>query len=86
MKTPAILHSAETARATTEAPAYPPLELVTSPRLDTASTAYYLNRRPQTVRDWACNETWPKALGAPIRINGRLAWPVDGIRRVLGIA
>jgi hypothetical protein len=62
---------------------YLPLEQVTKPNLTTGETAYYLNRRPQTLRGWACLET-----GAlrPIRINGRLAWPVAELRRVLGMA
>jgi hypothetical protein len=42
-------------------------------------------RRPQTLRGWACLETFPDGL-RPIRVNGRLAWPVAGIRRALGAA
>ena len=64
--------------------AYPPLEHVTRPRVDTEAAAYYLNRRPQTLRGWACAETFPEGL-RPTRINGRLAWPVAGIRAVLGV-
>jgi hypothetical protein len=60
---------------------YEPLEEVTRPVLDTAAAAYYLNRRPQTMRGWACHEDGPIK---PIRINGRLAWPVAGIKRLLG--
>ena len=60
---------------------YEPLEAVTRPVLDTAAAAYYLNRRPHTMRGWACHEDGPIK---PIRINGRLAWPVAGIKRLLG--
>ena len=60
---------------------YEPLEEVTRPVLDTAAAAYYLNRRPQTMRGCACHEDGPIK---PIRINGRLAWPVAGIKRLLG--
>lgn len=62
---------------------FPTLESVTRPTVDTAAAAHYLNRRPQTLRGWACLET-----GAlrPIRINGRLAWQVSELRRVLGVA
>jgi hypothetical protein len=48
--------------------------------VDTACAAYHLGRRPQTLRVWASAETGPLR---PIRINGRLAWPVAEIRRVL---
>ena len=62
---------------------FPPLESVTRPTVDTAAAAYYLNRRPQTLRAWACREDGPiRAL----RIHGRLLWPVADIRRLLGVA
>lgn len=59
---------------------FPPLELETREVVPTDCAAYHLNRRPQTLRVWACLET-----GAlrPIRINGRLAWPVSELRRLL---
>jgi len=63
---------------------YPPLTLITTPRVPTEQAAYYLNRRPQTLRGWACAETFPAGL-RPVRVNGRLAWPVAGIRAVLGV-
>ena len=62
-------------------PFYPPLHSITKPHLDTASTAYYLNRQQQTLRCWACLENGPIK---PIRIHGRLAWPVYEIRKLLG--
>jgi hypothetical protein len=58
---------------------FPPLETVTRPTVDTAAAAYYVNRREQTLRVWACLENGPIR---PIRINGRLAWPVSEIRRI----
>ncbi|MBK5204218.1 MAG: hypothetical protein JJD98_02045 [Polaromonas sp.] len=61
---------------------FPKLENVNRPTVDTASAAYYLNRRPQTMRGWACLENGPLR---PMRINGRLAWPVSELRRVLGV-
>lgn len=60
-----------------------PLELETRPAVDTTAAANYLLRRPQTLRAWACFENGPIR---PIRINGRLAWPVSEIRRLLGCA
>lgn len=66
--------------ATSAAHIFTPLEQVTRPTIPTADAAFYLNRRPQTLRAWACLEN-----GAlrPIRINGRLAWPVAAIRSLL---
>ena len=64
---------------------YPPLEAVNRPTVTTEQAGYYLNRRPQTMRCWACKQTFPDGL-RPLRINGRLAWPVDELRRVLGVA
>ena len=61
---------------------FPPLESVTRPTVDTAAAAYYLNRKPQTLRGHACHEDGPIR---PLRINGRLAWPVSELRRVLGV-
>jgi hypothetical protein len=37
---------------------YPSLEEVTRPNLKTEEAAHYLNRRPQTLRAWACLERW----------------------------
>lgn len=62
---------------------FPPLELVTKPNVDTAAAAYYFTRQQQTLRVWACNESGPIR---PLRINGRLAWPVSELKRVLGMA
>ena len=75
-------HSVETAKAANAAPTFPPLELVTKPTVPTEQAGYYLDRRPQTMRMWAMREHPIK----PLRINGRLAWPVSEIRRVLGVA
>ena len=76
-------HSAGTRRAVSESQQFPPLELVNRPTVPTEQAAYYLNRRPQTCRAWACLENGPLR---PLRINGRLAWPVAELRRVLGVA
>ncbi len=77
-------HSVDIRRAVTEPGQFPPLELETRPRVPTEQAAHYLNRRPQTLRGWACAETFPDGL-RPVRINGRLGWPVAGIRAVLGV-
>ena len=78
----ATQHSADTRRAASEPQQFPPLELETRPTVDTAAAAYYLNRKPQTCRAWACLENGPLR---PIRISGRLAWPVAELRRLLGV-
>ena len=62
---------------------FTPLELETRPLVDTAATAFYLLRQQQTLRGWACHEDGPIR---PIRINGRLAWRVADIRKLLGVA
>lgn len=46
----------------------------------TEVAARALNRQPQTLRKWACLENGPIR---PIRINGRLAWPVEELDRLL---
>ena len=59
------------------------LEHVNRPTVETASAAFYLNRKQQTLRGWACLENGPLR---PVRLNGRLAWSVSEIRRLLGVA
>lgn len=61
---------------------YPPLALETRHAVETGCAAFHLTRAPQTMRIWACKETGPLR---PVRVNGRLAWPVSEIRRLLGI-
>jgi hypothetical protein len=62
---------------------FPPLALVTKPNLTTAEAAYALNRRPQTLRCWACNEDGPIR---PRRIGGLLAWNTDEVKVLAGVA
>lgn len=59
---------------------FPPLEQVTRTVITTDEAAYYLNRQPQTLRVWSCLENGPIR---PLRINGRLAWPVSDIKQLL---
>ena len=61
-------------------PLFPPLEQETRTNVGTAAAAFYMLRSAQTLRIWACKETGPLR---PVRVNGRLAWPVAEIRRVL---
>lgn len=62
---------------------FPPLAQVTKPNLTTEEAAYYLNRRPQTLRGWACLENGPIR---PIRIGGPLAWSTAKVKELAGIA
>jgi len=56
------------------------LEMEGRTHVDTATAAYHLGRKPQTLRVWATYENGPIR---PIRVYGRLAWPVAEIRRIL---
>ena len=67
-------------RAATQLQTFPPLALETRTAVTTEATAYYLSRKPQTLRAWACMENGPIR---PIRINGRLSWRVADILAVL---
>lgn len=59
------------------------LERETRTALPTNEAAFHLSRAQQTLRLWAMREDGPLR---PMRINGRLAWPVSELRRVLGVS
>lgn len=61
---------------------FPPIEAETRPAVGTEQAAAYLGRRPQTLRAWACRENGPVR---PVRVYGRLMWPMRDIRRLLGL-
>jgi hypothetical protein len=48
--------------------------------LSTNEAAPLINRRPQTLRKWACLEDGPIR---PVRLNGRLAWRVADLHSLL---
>jgi hypothetical protein len=56
------------------------LDLEIRNAIPTDDAAYHLCRKPQTLRTWACFENGPIR---PIRINGRLAWLVADIKKVI---
>lgn len=66
-----------------DSPRFPALELVTKPNLTTAETAYYLNRRPQTLRGWACHSGSGPIV--PKRIGGLLAWNTATVKSLVGV-
>ncbi|KFC65514.1 helix-turn-helix domain-containing protein [Massilia sp. LC238] len=59
---------------------YPALDAQVRIAVSTAEAAFHLGRKPQTLRKWACFEDGPIR---PVRINGRLAWPVAQIKQLL---
>lgn len=61
---------------------HPPLSLERRTHVETACAAFHLGRKPQTMRVWASTEKGPIR---PVRVNGRLAWPVAEIRRILQV-
>jgi hypothetical protein len=59
-----------------------PLTQETRTHVSTKVMCRHLGRKEQTARGWACHEDGPLR---PIRINGRLAWAVADINRLLGV-
>lgn len=51
--------------------------------IPTDEAAAHLNRASKTLRMWACFDTGPLR---PFRVHGRLQWPVDEIKMILGVA
>lgn len=51
--------------------------------LPTSEAAAQLNRQQQTMRVWAMKGTGPLQAR---RINGRLAWPVADLKKLVGVA
>jgi hypothetical protein len=59
-----------------------PLEQENRTHVSTKVMCRHLGRKEQTARGWACHEDGPLR---PIRVNGRLAWAVADIKRLLGV-
>lgn len=74
-----LLKSVGVVKETTPA-VFSPLGVESRTHVETAAAAFYLNRKEQTLRMWACFENGPLR---PVRINGRLAWAVADIKRLL---
>jgi hypothetical protein len=55
------------------------IRTLTRPYVTTEEAAAYLNRKPQTLRCWSMD----KKVIEPLRVHGRLAWPVDKLREIL---
>ncbi len=82
MQTQTTQRSANTSNAEIQPHQFMPLDLENRPAVETAAAAYYLNRRPQTLRGWACHEDGPLR---PFRLNSRLLWKTEDLRRLLGV-
>lgn len=63
---------------------FPPLAQEQRTHVDTNAAAYYLNRRPQTLRGWHCHGDFPTDGLRPLVLNGRLAWSVAAIKSAMG--
>lgn len=64
-------------------PPHPPLALDERHSVETGCAAFHLNRSPQTLRIWACKGIGPLR---PAYVNGRLAWALADIRKLLGVS
>jgi hypothetical protein len=76
-------HSVPTAKGPVQPnapPVYTPLAEEIRSALPTVEAAYHLNRAQQTLRLWSMRDDGPLR---PMRINGRLAWSVAEIRKLL---
>lgn len=59
-----------------------PLALETRAALPTSEAAFHLNRATQTLRLWAMRNDGPVKC---LRVGGRLQWPVDQIKAMMGV-
>ncbi len=55
------------------------LSTQTRTTVGTEEAAFHLGRKAQTLRKWACYDDGPIR---PVRICGRLAWPVADLKRI----
>ncbi len=81
--TPATHSAAIQAAQHAQGTQYLPLEQITRPNLKTEEAAFYLNRRPQTLRAWAMSDGIEGL--RPRRIGGLLAWPTEQVKALAGV-
>ena len=77
-------HTAPTAQPVNLPLDFVPIEQETRSHVSTRVLCVHVNRKVQTVLGWASAETYPAGL-KPIRVLGRLGWPVAGIKALLGV-
>ncbi|MFC0169344.1 hypothetical protein ACFFKC_14760 [Pseudoduganella danionis] len=75
-----LQHAIKSATAAKRLQNFPPIDQENRSHVETACAAFHLMRQAQTLRAWACHENGPLR---PVRINGRLAWKVDDIKRLV---
>jgi hypothetical protein len=63
--------------------AFESLDAIDKPTLTTGEAAHFLNRKQQTLRNWAIRNDGPVKC---VRIGGRLAWPTAAVRALLAVA
>lgn len=56
------------------------LDAIDRPYMTTNEAAHFLNRKPQTLRNWATRNTGPVKC---VRIAGRLSWPTAEVWALL---
>jgi len=76
-------HHSAAVRAGVTGPTFVALAVETRAAVDTATAAFHLSRKPQTLRAWACLENGPLR---PVRCHGRLLWPTAKLRELCGVA
>lgn len=62
---------------------FPSIQEEDRPTVCTKQAAYYLGRSTQTLRIWSAKNG--KGPIKPVRIHGRLAWPLLSIKKLLGV-
>ena len=81
----AQLPPAHLERLDSKANGQPDLRKEQRTHVNTSEAAHYLSRKPQTLRGWNSAGDFPIDDLRPTAINGRLAWPVTGIKKVMGV-
>lgn len=81
--TPQHIETGTVSATAPPSPAFVSLDRETRAAVDTSTAAYHLNRKPQTLRGWACHEDGPLR---PVRVHGRLAWRTADLRALLGVS
>lgn len=62
-------------------PEFVPLDQESRTVVPTDCAAHHINRKPQTLRGWACKGRGPLN---PVRLHGRLGWKVADLVRLVG--
>lgn len=78
----AQLPPAQLEQLTRKSDGFPDIRTESRTHVPTDIAGHWLNRKGQTMRGWASSESGPLR---PIRVSGKLAWPVADIRRLLGV-